>query len=62
MSQSKLAGYQTTGTTDAPTLEDSDRSRRTILVDAATTNLSLQSWETFNVVSDLTEDTLDRLA
>lgn len=56
MSQSTLAGLETTGTTDAPTPTDS---RRTIVVDAATTNLSLESFHTFRVVAELTQDSLE---
>ncbi|PSQ06643.1 hypothetical protein BRC92_00290 [Halobacteriales archaeon QS_4_69_31] len=58
MSQSTLAGYQTSGHDVAQPTTDTD-SRRTIVVDAATTNLSLGSWETFRTVAELTQDSLE---
>lgn len=64
MSQSTLSELQHSGTIDAQpsTDPDPDRTDRTIVVGAATTGLSLESWKTFRAVAELTEDTLRRLA
>lgn len=53
-----LAGLEDTGTTEpTPTTTE-----RTIVSDAATTGLRLDSFHTFRVVGELTEDTLHRAA
>lgn len=60
MSQSTLSEVQPSGTIDAPTsTEPTDRS---LVIDAATTALALDSFETFRTTAELTEDTIQRLA